>query len=198
MYLNKSLKWMVMLASLAMLVLSACTTASSEPATMQEAVTENEPTQAELEAKIEEIVWAYEEAYEKGELPHGIILVGYSLGGCGAIRVSKILQEDDIPVKLLFLIETVNPFQKVPANVEECFNLYHFPALLGHAVKAESEETKLTNCEAYTDAGFGLEYSHFVLPFVDEVHELIARELVGAIQEQPLGEEAPNKLRMNP
>jgi ketosteroid isomerase-like protein len=68
MYLNKSLNWMIMLALLAMLVFSACTTTSSEPVTLLEQVTADEPTQAELEAQIEEIVWAYEEAYEKGDL----------------------------------------------------------------------------------------------------------------------------------
>lgn len=121
-------------------------------------------------------------AYRDGELPHGIILIGYSLGGCGVIDVSNTLKKDGIPVRLLFLIETINPLQTVPSNVQECFNLYHFPALLGAPVKADSPETKLTNFEAYTDAGLGLEYSHFAMPFVEEVHELIASRLVAAIK----------------
>lgn len=124
-------------------------------------------------------------AYRAKELPHGIVLIGYSLGGCGVIDVSRALQKEDIPVRLLFLIETINPLQTVPANVQECFNLYHFPAILGAPVKADSPETKLTNFEAYTDAGLGLEYSHFAMPFVDEVHELIASRLVAAIQTKP-------------
>jgi hypothetical protein len=120
-------------------------------------------------------------AYRDGELPHGIILIGYSLGGCGVIDVSNTLKKDGIPVRLLFLIETINPLQTVPSNVQECFNLYHFPAILGAPVKADSPQTKLTNFEAYTDAGLGLEYSHFAMPFVEEVHELIASRLVAAI-----------------
>lgn len=120
-------------------------------------------------------------AYKEGELPHGIILIGYSLGGCGVIDVSKTLQKEGIPVRLLFLIETINPLQTVPANVQECFNLYHFPAILGAPVRADSPQTKLTNFEAYTDAGLGLEYSHFAMPFVEEVHELIASRLIAAI-----------------
>lgn len=122
------------------------------------------------------------DAYKAGELPHGVILIGYSLGGCGVIEVSKTLQKQDIPVRLLFLIETINPLQTVPANVVECFNLYHFPAILGAPVKADSPKTKLTNFEAYTDAGLGLEYSHFAMPFVEEVHELIAQRLITAIR----------------
>lgn len=120
-------------------------------------------------------------AYKAKELPHGIILIGYSLGGCGVIDVSRALQRQEIPVRLLFLIETINPLQTVPANVQECFNLYHFPAILGAPVKADSPKTKLTNFEAYTDAGLGLEYSHFAMPFVEEVHELIAARLIAAI-----------------
>ncbi len=120
-------------------------------------------------------------AYRDGELPHGIILIGYSLGGCGVIDVSNALKKEDLPVRLLFLIETINPLQTVPSNVQECFNLYHFPAILGAPVKADSPQTKLTNFEAYTDAGLGLEYSHFAMPFVAEVHELIAARLISAI-----------------
>lgn len=124
-------------------------------------------------------------AYRAKELPHGIILIGYSLGGCGVIDVSRELQKQEIPVRLLFLIETINPLQTVPANVQECFNLYHFPAILGAPVKADSPKTKLTNFEAYTDAGLGLEYSHFAMPFVEEVHELIASRLIAAIKTKP-------------
>lgn len=120
-------------------------------------------------------------AYKAKGLPHGVILIGYSLGGCGVIDVSRELQKQGIPVRLLFLIETINPLQTVPANVQECFNLYHFPAILGAPVKADSPKTKLTNFEAYTDAGLGLEYSHFAMPFVEEVHELIAGRLITAI-----------------
>lgn len=124
-------------------------------------------------------------AYRAKQLPHGIILIGYSLGGCGVIDVSRELQKQEIPVRLLFLIETINPLQTVPANVQECFNLYHFPAILGAPVKADSPQTKLTNFEAYTDAGLGLKYSHFAMPFVEEVHELIASRLIAAIKTKP-------------
>lgn len=125
------------------------------------------------------------EAYRGGALPHGVILIGYSLGGCGVIHVARALQKEEIPVRLLFLIETINPLQTVPSNVQECFNLFHFPAFLGAPVRADSPDTKLTNFEAYTDGGLGLEYSHFTMPFVEEVHELIASRLVAAIHSKP-------------
>ncbi len=129
-------------------------------------------------------------AYRQGDLPQGIILVGYSLGGCGVIDVSRSLQKEGLPVRYLFLIETINPLQTVPANVQECFNLYHFPALLGAPVRADSPETRLTNYEAYRDAGLGLEYSHFAMPFVEEVHELISSRLLAAIESERGGRDS--------
>lgn len=137
-------------------------------------------------------------AYKAKELPHGIILIGYSLGGCGVIDVSRELQKQEIPVRLLFLIETINPLQTVPSNVQECFNLYHFPAILGAPVKADSPKTKLTNFEAYTDAGLGLEYSHFAMPFVEEVHELIASRLIAAINTKTPKTPAPSPVKEAP
>lgn len=68
MYLKNSLKWMVMLALLAALFLNACATTYSETATAQEQAVINEPTQTGQESQIEELVWAFEEAYEKGDL----------------------------------------------------------------------------------------------------------------------------------
>lgn len=124
-------------------------------------------------------------AYRGGSLPHGIIMVGYSLGGCGVLEVSRALQAEGIPVRMLVLIETLNKAQTVPANVTECFNLYHVPAFLGTSVRADSANTKLTNFEAYSDGGLGLEYSHFTMPFVEEVHELISGKIVQAIRTTP-------------
>ncbi len=122
------------------------------------------------------------QAYRNKKLPSGIIMIGYSLGGVGVLEVANLLKDEGIPVRLLFLIETINPVQTVPSNVQECFNLYHFPAVLGSAVKADSPNTKLTNFEAYSDGKLGLNYSHFTMPFVPEVHELIASHLIAAIQ----------------
>ena len=132
-------------------------------------------------------------AYRAGQLPRGIVLVGYSLGGCGVLEVSRELQKEGIPIRMLVLIETLNKAQTVPANVKECFNLYHVPAFLGTAVRAESSSTKLTNYEAYSDGGLGLEYSHFTMPFVEEVHELIASKIVKAISTPDRRSIAPSR-----
>ncbi len=128
-----------------------------------------------------------ERAHRDGELKGGIIIVGYSLGGCSALRVCRMLEKRSIPVKMLFLIEVANPFQTVPSNVEECFNFYRFPALIGKSIKADSERTFLVNCEAYEEAGFGIEYTHFVIPFFERVHDLISNEVVAAIREESPG-----------
>ena len=67
MYLNSSLKRMATLALLVTVVLSACGT-TAEPTTVQEQPAVDEPSQAELEAQIEEVVWAFENAYGEGDL----------------------------------------------------------------------------------------------------------------------------------
>lgn len=136
--------------------------------------------------------------YRAKQLPHGVIMIGYSLGGCGVMNVAKSLEAQQIPVRLLFLIETINPAQKVPANVEECFNLYHFPAILGSAVRAKSKTTKLVNFEAYSDGKLGLEYSHFTMPFVEEVHEIIAKKLIEAIETTPSRKVADSRATPTP
>jgi len=68
MVLNNSFKWVMVLTLLAMIVLSGCTSSVSEPAVAQEPPAANELTQAELEAEIAELVWAFEDAYEAGDL----------------------------------------------------------------------------------------------------------------------------------
>tara|TARA_R110002096_G_scaffold123315_20_gene266926 strand:- start:3333 stop:3935 length:603 start_codon:yes stop_codon:yes gene_type:complete len=120
-------------------------------------------------------------AYKNGELPDGIVLVGYSLGASAVVRISRKLENQGIPVRLLFVIETCNPLQTIPTNVEEAFVFYHVPALVGHNLRADSTETKLTRCNFYRDAGFGIEFTHFLIPFLNEVHEYAASELEKAM-----------------
>ena len=132
-------------------------------------------------------------AYREGRLPHGVHLVGYSLGGPAAVRLALKLQEEKIPVRLLVFIETVSPSLLVPANVKGCFNLYHAPAATVGPVRAASAKTKVVNCEAYTDAGFGSEYGHFRIPWVDGVHQLIADKIVDAVHGRPLTQAKPSR-----
>ena len=68
MVLNNSIKWVVMLALLAMVVLSGCTSTASEPVAAQEPPAANESTEAELKAQVEAAVWTYEEAYQAGDV----------------------------------------------------------------------------------------------------------------------------------
>lgn len=121
------------------------------------------------------------EAHRAGRLPHGVLIVGYSAGGAASIRVADQLREAGIPIRLLVLIETIRPDLPIPSNVEGCFNLYHANVVVG-PVKASSPKTKLYNCRARRDAGFGPEYGHFRLPWVDGVHEMIADEIINAIE----------------
>ncbi len=69
MYLNNSDKLVAMLAMLAIVVLSGCSTTAPEQAAAQPlAVSEEVVTQAELEKQIEEAVWIYEDALQSGDV----------------------------------------------------------------------------------------------------------------------------------
>ena len=69
MYLNNSYKLVAMLALLVIVVLSGCTTTAPEQAAAQRpAVSEEVVTQAELEKQLEEAVWAYEDAFQSGDV----------------------------------------------------------------------------------------------------------------------------------
>ena len=135
-------------------------------------------------------------SHRAGGLPHGVMLVGYSAGGPASIDIATDLKEAGVPIRLLFLIETVRPNLAVPANVEGCFNLYHSPSIVFGPVRAVSAKTKIFNCKARKNAGFGMGYSHFTIPWVDGVHELVAEEVVNAVQRRPLGEGVTNRLRL--
>jgi hypothetical protein len=52
-----------------------------------------------------------------------IVLIGHSLGADDAIKISKMLEQENIPVDMLITIDPTNP-PKVPGNVKICYNYY--------------------------------------------------------------------------
>ncbi len=134
------------------------------------------------------------EEHRKGRLPEGVFLVGYSLGGVGAISVARDLEGAGIPVRSLILVETINPVQTIPANVRECFNLYHAPAIFGFPVRANSEKTDLVNCRVVRDAKIEQIYIHPIIPLAGDVHEFVTGQLLRAMSGKPI----PNSLRYVP
>ena len=52
-----------------------------------------------------------------------IVLIGHSLGADDAIKISKMLQKENIPVDMLITIDPTRPPQ-VPGNVKICYNYY--------------------------------------------------------------------------
>jgi len=52
-----------------------------------------------------------------------IVLIGHSLGADDAIKISKMLQAENIPVDLLITVDATRP-PLVPGNVKLCYNYY--------------------------------------------------------------------------
>jgi hypothetical protein len=64
------------------------------------------------------------EKYAAQRLNHEpIVLIGHSLGADDAIKISKMLQAQNIPVDLLVTIDATRP-PAVPGNVKVCYNYY--------------------------------------------------------------------------
>src|SRR4051812_21248551 len=52
-----------------------------------------------------------------------IVLIGHSLGADDAIKISKMLEAENIPVDLLITVDATRP-PPVPSNVKVCYNYY--------------------------------------------------------------------------
>ena len=52
-----------------------------------------------------------------------IVLIGHSLGADDAIKISKMLEAENIPVDLLITVDPTKP-PAVPGNVKVCYNYY--------------------------------------------------------------------------
>lgn len=56
--------------------------------------------------------------------PPGIVIVGHSYGADDAIRMSRLLNDAGIPVRMLYLLDATSP-PLIPANVDRVIHLYH-------------------------------------------------------------------------
>jgi len=80
-----------------------------------------------------------------------LVLIGYGRGANDAVRMTRRLQKENIPVDTLILMEMSNQ-DSVPANVVSCLNVYKsspaedwVPAFRGLPVTVESAQTNLVN-----------------------------------------------------
>jgi hypothetical protein len=80
-----------------------------------------------------------------------LVLIGYGRGANDAVRMTRRLQKENIPVDTLILMEMSNQ-DSVPANVVSCLNIYKsspaddwVPAFRGLPVTVESAQTNLVN-----------------------------------------------------
>jgi hypothetical protein len=80
-----------------------------------------------------------------------LVLIGYGRGANDAVRMTRRLQKESIPVDTLILME-MSSQDSVPANVVSCLNIYKsspaedwVPAFRGLPVTVESAQTNLVN-----------------------------------------------------
>jgi len=117
------------------------------------------------------------------------VLIGHSYGADDAVRMARLLNDYDIPVKLLFLLDATSP-DPIPENVSLCIHYYEpwppgdlFPFLFsGNPVVAApgNSRTQITNLlftrEALGD-GIGCA-NHFSIDVNEHMHNLIMMELI--------------------
>lgn len=81
--------------------------------------------------------------------PPGIVLIGHSYGADDAIRMSLLLRDAGIHVRLLYLLDATSP-PLIPDNVDQVIHLYHLwlpgylaPAVFsGNPVELEPDNTR--------------------------------------------------------
>lgn len=128
-------------------------------------------------------------SYADGSDIRPLTLVGHSYGSDDAIRLARALNEQGIPVKLLYLLDATAP-APIPANVDRCVHLY-IPNALGQGVpdmfpgnpvvaEAGNDHTQIVNLifneERFGSAVDGVD--HFNIEESAFVHELVIAEVL--------------------
>jgi len=129
------------------------------------------------------------DAYDQGNLSTPIVVVGHSYGADDATRLTRKLNDRDVPVDKLILLDPTTP-PTVPSNVAYCINIYRsspatdwVPALRGIPVKADSESTTLINFDvndAENPAYRKMSINHFSIEADDDIQALVINEVEAA------------------
>jgi hypothetical protein len=114
------------------------------------------------------------------------VLVGHSYGCDDQVRVSRQLNQQNIPVDLLLLVDPTTP-GSIPPNVRRCVDIYKshpgtdaLPFFRGIKVKAvDPSRTSITNIDLrLTDVGFATGMiDHFNIAKIPGVQDMVLAEI---------------------
>jgi hypothetical protein len=127
-------------------------------------------------------------AFADGSDTRPLILVGHSYGADDAVNLARTLAEQNVPVRLLYLLDATGP-APIPANVDRCVHLY-IPNELGRGVpqlfpgnpvvpEAGNHHTEIVN-QVFSEAELGpgvRGVDHFTIEESELTHQLISAEI---------------------
>jgi hypothetical protein len=119
------------------------------------------------------------------------VIIGHSLGGNLAPDIARELQADSVLVKLIVIVDATHE-TSIPANVEQCLNLYQSGngmVVHGLPVRGESRATEIlnVNVDRYRPRGAS-GVNHFSIDSSSWIHEIIIREVLNVcppVRSQP-------------
>jgi pimeloyl-ACP methyl ester carboxylesterase len=128
--------------------------------------------------------------------PGEFILIGHSYGADDAVRMARLMNDFNMPVKLLFLLDATSP-DPIPPNVELCIHYYEpwppgdfLPYLLsGNPVVPAPDNTRTQiinlhfNREALGD-GVGCA-NHFSVDVNQLMHNIILKQMFELLSAPP-------------
>jgi hypothetical protein len=114
--------------------------------------------------------------HEYRENPAPIILIGHSMGGFCALKLSEILQAENIQVSLVVTIDPAHVTPNVPLNVERYINIFLSKSVLGGGdVKPQPG---YRGHYASFDLSEHEEVSHINIDKMDDVHGQLVTKIV--------------------
>jgi pimeloyl-ACP methyl ester carboxylesterase len=139
---------------------------------------------------------AIEQAYADGSWRGDLVFVGHSYGSDDAVLLAAELDTQNIPVRLLLLIDATNP-PRIPKNVDRCVHFYQpmifadlLPDLLpGNPVQAApgNDHTQIVNrvVSVQTLGPQVADLDHFTIDSNELIHQLFIEEVLNLTPSQP-------------
>ena len=113
--------------------------------------------------------------------PKPVIIIGHSLGGDKAPKLAQVFAEKNIPVDVLFMLDSTKP-SAPPSNVKTFVNMFQdngtpdwARVLRGTQIKSQNNQTKLINVDIRQLAGSDMTagINHFNIDANPWIHQVI-------------------------